>query len=496
MSKINLPIAELKPALAGLGKIIAKRTTLPVLSCIRLERTKDGWITLTGTDLDTFVTMRLEEPSNGEPASILVPFEDLAKVVKGCSTGETITIENAGNDVVIRYPVGQQSAQIKVESCSVEEFPSIPRIKGDPVPLNDGVRTALLEAFECASTDETRYILQGACIDVSDRKCHQIVATDGRHLYGSNSFTLPLKESVVIPTNKFLIWKEFNNDGEWQLRAEPGKTKDDHGYLQISTRRWRFIHKQVEGNYPNWRQVIPKSDQFKTTIEFEPPACKDLMQVISRMPDHDKTNHTIGITVVGRKVWFTSKSDDKPLEIEIHEAAASGKNTVLFLNRNYLIKALAFELCQLQVVDEKTAMRFNDNAGRQMIVMPVRDYASPPAPVHSPAPNQTSPEPDGDSASTPAHSEHSTERSTTMPRPSTNGHSNGTNGHKTDPEQPVSIDTALEQIEQVKGSYREAIRGLNTLTDTLKQVQRGQKTTEKEVQSVRSTLEKLQTLKI
>jgi len=83
-----------------------------------------------------------------------------------------------------------------------------------------------------------------------------------------------------------------------------------------------------------------------------------------------------------------------------------------------------------------------------------------------------------------------------MPRPSTNGHSNGTNGHKTDPEQPVSIDTALEQIEQVKGSYREAIRGLNTLTDTLKQVQRGQKTTEKEVQSVRSTLEKLQTLKI
>ena len=38
MSKINLPIAELKPALAGLGKIIQKRTTLPVLSCIRIDR--------------------------------------------------------------------------------------------------------------------------------------------------------------------------------------------------------------------------------------------------------------------------------------------------------------------------------------------------------------------------------------------------------------------------------------------------------------------------
>ena len=36
MSKIALPIAELKPALTGLGKVIAKRMTLPVLSHIKI----------------------------------------------------------------------------------------------------------------------------------------------------------------------------------------------------------------------------------------------------------------------------------------------------------------------------------------------------------------------------------------------------------------------------------------------------------------------------
>src|SRR5438067_891056 len=90
MNKINLPIAELKPALTGLGKIIGKRTTLPVLGIVKVERTKDGWITLTGTDLDSFVTVRLEEPSEGAPVSILVPHEDLSRITKRCSANETL----------------------------------------------------------------------------------------------------------------------------------------------------------------------------------------------------------------------------------------------------------------------------------------------------------------------------------------------------------------------------------------------------------------------
>ena len=60
MKSINLPLTELKPALTGLGKVIQKNATLPVLSMIKVERTNHGWIALTGTDLDSFVTVRLE----------------------------------------------------------------------------------------------------------------------------------------------------------------------------------------------------------------------------------------------------------------------------------------------------------------------------------------------------------------------------------------------------------------------------------------------------
>ena len=123
----------------------------------------------------------------------------------------------------------------------MKDFPSLPQIDGTPVPLNSDIRQAILEAMECASTDETRVILNGCYLDLSDPGCQQIVATDGRHLYSSNSFSLPLQGSLLIPDHKFLGWREFGNDGEWQLQVQPS-LKDRPGMLQISSRRWSFHH--------------------------------------------------------------------------------------------------------------------------------------------------------------------------------------------------------------------------------------------------------------
>ena len=59
-----------------------------------------------------------------------------------------------------------------------------------------------------------------------------------------------------------------------------------------------------------------------------------------------------------------------------------------------------------------------------------------------------------------------------------------------------ALETALAQIEIVRGDFRSAITGLNKLADSLKQAQREQKSSEKEVQSVRQTLRSLQSVRI
>ncbi len=492
MSKISLPIAELKPALAGLGKVIQKSTHLPVLKTVKVDRTRDGWITLTGTDLDAFITVRLEEPVAGEPTSILVPYDDLAKAAKGCAAGEFLTVEQAGKKaIVLQYPVGQQSAQVTREAPGVEEFPPVPIVKSEPLPLNNEIRTALLEAMECASTDATRYILQGACIDVSDKKCQHIVGTDGRHLYSSNSFALPLTESLIIPTHKFLGWKEFNADGEWQLRVEPA-VKDKAGYVQISSRRWRFIHRQIEGQYPNWRQVVRNPDETRTTIELDPSSTGSVIALVTRIPNHDGVNRTIGIEIKGRHVHLLGKSQaaEQWTRFEIEPVRTTGRDATVYLNRDYLAKALRFGLTRIEIIDEMSPLRFV-SGGRQMIVMPVRPDAATPVPAKPPQPPAAN--------SNPPPEEAQEERNTTMRQPNGSATGTPTNGAQRSAqttEDKSALETALAQVEIVRGDFRNAIAGLNKLGEALKAAQREQKSADKEVQSARQTLEKLQSVRI
>ena len=488
MSKIALPIAELKPALTGLGKVIAKRCTLPVLSHVKIERTTEGWLALTGTDLDTFITCRLEQPSTGEPISLLVPYDELLKITKNCEKNDSILI---GTDqkasVTIEYAVGTQVAKATVNSLPVEEFPPIPRMKGEPTPLNDALRLAIRAALECASTDETRRILNGAYLDLSKPKAHYVVGTDGRHLFSSNSFNLTLKNSLIIPSHKFMEWKEFNNDGEWQLKTAPAEKKDEASYLQISSRRWRFITRQIEGNYPNWRQVVPDGNSVNTTLTFDAQTLGALSTTIERMPCHDAVNLTIGLEWKNGHLHLLGKDarDSEWMRVPV-DVKCMGKDISIYANRSLLTKAFSFGLNTVELIDPMSPLRFV-NGGRQMIVMPLRpDVGNPePQPAKNDEPQKA--EEHQPAAQTPAAS---TEGNTTMPK------NNGNGSHQEPAAEKPTLEKALADIEKIKGSYREAIRGLNDLTDTLKAISKERKSTEKEVQSVRSTLERLQSVRL
>ena len=82
--------------------------------------------------------------------------------------------------------------------------------------------------------------------------------------------------------------------------------------------------------------------------------------------------------------------------------------------------------------------------------------------------------------------------------PANNGNTTGAKPAPTaKPEEPkAALDTALAQVEMVRGDFRNAIAGLNKLGDLLRQVQRENRASEKEVSSVRATLRQLQAVRI
>jgi hypothetical protein len=76
----------------------------------------------------------------------------------------------------------------------------------------------------------------------------------------------------------------------------------------------------------------------------------------------------------------------------------------------------------------------------------------------------------------------------------TNGASRSTETKTEEPK--AALDTAIAQVEIVRGDFRNAVAGLNKLGELLKQAQRENKTSDKEIQSVRQTLRSLQGVRI
>jgi DNA polymerase III sliding clamp (beta) subunit (PCNA family) len=490
MKTISLPIAELKPALTGLSKVINLKSTLPVLQHIKVERTSEGWIALTGTDLDSFATMRFEHPAEGPATAVLIPYDQLLQITKNCGKNEHLHIESTPDGPLIKFALADKFGESKVKPIPMEQFPQSPQIKADAFPLPPELRRSIHEAMDCASVDSTRYVLNGTFIDTSNPKANYIVGTDGRHLYSANSFTLPLKNSVIIPNHRFLEWKEFNADGEWQMKV-------DDKTVQLSSRRWRFISKQIEGNYPDWRAPIPNPNDAKTNIIIAPAKLETLIKLIQRMPCHDDEKfRTIGLEWSQSQFRLLGKdTPEEPwLRVPVPDVTGEGPEVTIFLDRRYLIKALEFGLNSISLTDPIASLRFHSQ-GRQMIVMPLR----PDADQNQPYTTQqrahvtaiTAPSAAAQPQPTPPMQTQTPIQESTPPA-GTNGSFNTTNKLDTKP----ALEAALVQVENLKTGFREGINNLTKLGDSIRHAMREQKASEKEVHSVRQTLRSLQGVRI
>lgn len=483
-SSISLPILELKPALAGLGKVVSRTATLPVLTTLRIDRDPDGWITLTGTDLDTTVSVRLEQAVEGPPTSLLLPFHDLSRIVKTCGPRDVLTVVSVGPATVsVRHPIGASFAEQQIESFAPDEFPSTPKVEGEPCALDEVVRASFLEALQCCSSDESRLILNGVYLDVSQKGKTSLAATDGRHLYTSAGVELNLGKSVLIPHRKFLAWKAFAADGDWQLRMSRDQTE---GFVRIQSAHWTFTTRLIEGEYPNYRQVIPDESQFNTRFTIPPESMPSLMEVIVRMPCPDQENLAVGLRIHEGKLSVLGRNapTDRFAEVPFSEAQVTGADVTVFMNRHYLLKALGFGLNDIRLMDHIAPALFR-REDRQMVVMPVRIHDFDPQHQAAPQTNGTAVEPPTSTGFATAEPPPPKPERNTMQK-------NGNNDDHT----KTALESALEHGEALKASLKTTIGELNTLLDSLRQVQREKKTTEKEVQSVRSTLEKLQSVKL
>jgi DNA polymerase III sliding clamp (beta) subunit (PCNA family) len=485
---IELPVAELRMALPGLGKIIGRKTTLPVLSAIRVARDKAGVITLQGTDLDSVATFTLKETNEGPATQLLVPFERLQKAMKQ-SNGKVELSLNSKDEVTIRTFWRDTPMEEKIGVPYNDDWPKLSAVEAEPVKLGENFRATFKEAMECASTDESRVVINSVYLDVDDKKGHYVVATNGRHLFSANSFAFGFKKSVVIPTRKFLGWSGWWTEGDATLAIKAPLKSTETTWLQFKADQWTFTTKGCDQPYPNWKNVVPTEDS-KTMIIIPEQAINAVLQVIERLPGADDFNQGVKLNASSSTLVLSGRNKDEShaAAVPIVEAQVKGLPCIVTLNREYMIRALKFGLNEIDIIDELSPVVFKAK-GKKMIVMPL--HPGGPAAAKAPATTKaqsTTPT----TTTTPAEPTQlaQPEERPTMPKQET---SISTNTHE---QQDFPLKLLIQQIENIKTTLKGVIGELHAALDVVKKAEKEKRLADKEVEAIREKVREIQSVSI
>jgi DNA polymerase III sliding clamp (beta) subunit (PCNA family) len=154
--------------------------------------------------------------------------------VLGAWDDDEITIEINGPVITL---CGGNGRKAPVKTLPGEDFPPVGECTGKRFPIPGD---AIARVLPAVSTDESRYTLNGVFLE----KGHA-VTTDGRRMMAVE-IEGP-ETSLILPTASAKI-----------LSGENGEMMADGRKFSATGDGWSIGGKVIEGNYPNWRQVMPK----------------------------------------------------------------------------------------------------------------------------------------------------------------------------------------------------------------------------------------------
>ncbi|MEI7593787.1 MAG: DNA polymerase III subunit beta [Actinomycetes bacterium] len=260
---------ELVEAVSAAGRAVTSRgSSLPVLSGIRFELT-GGQLRLTGSDLDT--TILVDKTVTGEQDGVTVlPAKLIGDIARALPPGK-VEIAISGEDAVIT--AGR--AEFTMRTIPATEFPRLPEPGTDAVVLPAAeFAEALRQVTVAASTEETRPILTGVQMS-AEAGGLRLVATDSyrlavRDLPGTS--VLSEGQSVLVPSNAL---KEL---GRLLVGAEQVTLTLGERDATFNVDGNRLTTRLIEGEFPNYRGLIPASQPNRLTVGREA-----LLEAVRRM---------------------------------------------------------------------------------------------------------------------------------------------------------------------------------------------------------------------
>jgi DNA polymerase III subunit beta len=340
------------------------RSTMPILSNVLLQASGEE-IALTATDLD--FTVRTRVPAKvGKSGTTTLPARRLGTLVKDLPKSE-IDVEVDGKSMATLH---SGAGVYKIFGLPEAEFPGLPAFE-DAVEFklrSADLKDALRKTHYAISLDETRFVLNGIFFSFKGDKL-TLVATDGRRLALAELNDLEIPQSqerdFIVRTKAITeLMRVLKDDGDVIIRLVQNLVQFECGTTTL-------ISKLVDGNYPNYLQVIPTKVNERITVERE--TLLNAVRRVSLLNNEKSASVRLNFTKLG--IEITSNAPEVGEARETVAAAYKGSDISISFNPEFLMAPLRYlneDEVHFELIDDISPGVIKINAPFVYVLMPMR----------------------------------------------------------------------------------------------------------------------------
>lgn len=319
-------IVETKEMLKVLSACKFKNSVIPIIDCAKIEANDSG-VTVTLTDLENFVSAKIPGKVI-EAGETLIERKLLIEALK--SSGELNVLIEAEKQVgKINNAIIPVYVKTNEEGEDATVFPLIPEIVDEtPIMFSGYLIHEMKTAAAYTGTDILRIVCTGVYIG-GDGKEINVCGTDAHRLFTSKIGASEKQFSAIV--NKTGCKLLFDLAGNTFPAIEFSQNEN---YAKFTFENYEVYTRLIEGRYPNYNAVIPKTEDSK--IE-KPLEAKKWLKAIDKVKwAANKTVNRIEIDLTPHNTKFICNDVDYGKQAEsVIDEPNEGKFKPLRIGFNY-----------------------------------------------------------------------------------------------------------------------------------------------------------------
>ncbi len=362
--KIEVLQELLLQGMGVVGRAVASRAQLPVLSHILLEATNEGLI-LSATDLEIGIRVKVAAKVL-EPGKVAVPAKMFGEFLSALNPGK-IEVSQENETLFVSAP-GYRG---KFQTIGAEEFPAISETPKESIVCSleaKNLSAAVERVVFAAAHDSLRPVLTGVLWEISKKKL-RLVATDGFRLAIEELLIESSKEdlSILVPSRVVLEVIRLAGEGQIVVGYLPAKSQI---YFEIG--ETLVTSQLLDGKFPDYNKIMPK--EFSSEIKM---GREELLQAVKAtyIFARDNSNMVKWGIEEGKLILSANSPERGECRVEV-AVSVTGEMSEIIFNAKFVLDYLSIvggEEVWLGTGGKLAPGMFKDpkRAGGQYVVMPI-----------------------------------------------------------------------------------------------------------------------------